>query len=84
MQEASKAVVEKLETTDASQTPSLQVNGDVGSSSSPSSEGGERKRKLSNKEKFEFADLEKAIETLGDRAKELETLLAGAQDAGTG
>lgn len=49
------------------------------------SDGGEpKKRKLTNKEKFEFADLEKSIDDLSVRGKELEVLLEGAQDAGAG
>lgn len=31
---------------------------------------------MSNKEKFEFRDLENEIESLGERARELEDLLA--------
>lgn len=40
-----------------------------------------QKRKMTNKEKFEFADLEKSIEVLGQRTKELEGQLAVAQAA---
>lgn len=48
--------------------------------------GGEavKRKKPSNKEKYEFAGLETAIETLSQRSKELEGLLAGAQESGTG
>ena len=39
---------------------------------------------MSNKEKFEFADLEKNIDDLSERGKELEALLEGAQAAEAG
>lgn len=44
-----------------------------------------KKRKMSNKEKFEFRDLEQDIESMGMRGQELEGLLAAeAANPGAG
>ncbi|CAM9244164.1 unnamed protein product [Discosporangium mesarthrocarpum] len=51
---------------------------------SPSSSSSPPKRKLSNKEKYEYERLEGEIESLSRRAKELEDLLANAHQLGTG
>ena len=89
----SKTTADKLETDDASFGASPSVNGNESASSPPSSassaakggggnsDDGQKKRKMSNKEKFEFADLEKVIDDLSARGKELEVLLEGAQAA---
>lgn len=93
---SSKTTADKLETEDASFGASPPVNGDDSASSPPSSassaakvsdgnsDDGQKKRKMSNKEKFEFADLEKVIDDLSVRGKELEVLLEGAQAAEAG
>lgn len=90
----SKAAGDGPDTEDVSNDPSSVLEGggveafsSVSSSPAPSDDGvggGESKRKMSNKEKFEFTGLETAIDTLSQRGKELEGLLAEAQDSGSG
>ncbi|CAM9753957.1 unnamed protein product [Scytosiphon promiscuus] len=89
----SKTAADRLET---ESPPAAVGNGDAAVASPPppdsaskpearSSPGVKKKRKMSNKEKFEFRDLEKDIESLGERAQELEDLLAAeAANPGAG
>lgn len=51
------------------------------SSAAVSQEGGAA-RKMSNKERYELANLEKEIDALSQRSKELDGLLAAAQAEG--
>lgn len=65
--------------------PGPQVAGNAESQSTVEyAGGGAKKRKMSSKERYEFVNLEKAIDALSERVKELERLLEGAHEAGTG
>lgn len=73
------STVEKLDdknTENASIGDSRKSPPDSSSSSSSST------RKMSNKEKFEFAELEKVVEVLSEKSKELEAQIAVAQETG--
>lgn len=83
---AAKPAADKLETEGAAAAATQKkgsssasksgANSSSRSSSSSSSGGKKKKPKMSNKEKFEFRDLEKEIESLGERGRELEDLLS--------
>lgn len=71
----SKAAAVKLEAEEAAQNNGSSQAVDAPTPPTPAPQN-KKAKKMSNKQRFEFSDLEKDIESLGERGRELDALLA--------
>ncbi|CAM9114708.1 unnamed protein product [Ectocarpus sp. 6 AP-2014] len=70
----SKAAAVKLDAEEAAQNKGSSQAVDAPTPSTPAPQ--QKAKKMSNKQRFEFSNLEKDIESLGERGRELDALLA--------